>query len=102
MDYINHTSSSSLSSLASSTADSDNEATNQMASRGKRRVGLGRFDDTTSKNPVVVAMLNSNNMRDCQQIRDMYLQCTSSESVDRSVICDAASRYFVKCSMSDK
>mmetsp|Transcript_19705 Transcript_19705/g.29012 ORF Transcript_19705/g.29012 Transcript_19705/m.29012 type:complete len:80 (+) Transcript_19705:196-435(+) len=53
-------------------------------------------------NHVVAAMLSSNNMRDCVQVRDMYVQCIRSDGLKRSMICDAASRYFMNCANSNK
>jgi hypothetical protein len=55
---------------------------------------------TTSKisNPVVVAMLNSNIMGDCSQVRDMFYQCKASDG--QSIICDTAMKYFERCTPS--
>lgn len=47
---------------------------------------------TNFSNPVVQAMLSSNIMNDCSQVKDMFYQC--SESKKDSIICDTAQRYF--------
>ena len=51
-------------------------------------------------NPVISAMHNSNNLRDCLQVQELYYECQQSNS--SSFICDTAAKYFVNCSMSDK
>ena len=45
-------------------------------------------------------MLDSNTMENCHQINDMYKACTKKETP--SMICEAATRYFIQCSSSDK
>ena len=48
-------------------------------------------------NPVISAMLNSNTMNNCDEVRDMFLQCESSGRYNESIICDTAMRYFASC-----
>jgi hypothetical protein len=52
--------------------------------------------------PSVVAMLSSNRMRDCTEIRDMYMHCAESKKGSESRICETARKYFVNCSDSEK
>mmetsp|Transcript_1921 Transcript_1921/g.4595 ORF Transcript_1921/g.4595 Transcript_1921/m.4595 type:complete len:120 (-) Transcript_1921:332-691(-) len=51
-------------------------------------------------NPVVAAMLSSNMMRDCHQVRDMFVECMSHDS--SASICDTAKNYFVQCASNRK
>lgn len=46
-------------------------------------------------NPVVAAMLSSNNLSDCGQVRDMLNHCVENKS--NAVICETAAMYFVRC-----
>ena len=70
-----------------------------LVERGRRRRG-----DSFSQNPVVSAMLSSNNMNDCYQVRDLYSTCDQARAngSSPSMICEAAIKYFVSCSMSEK
>lgn len=47
------------------------------------------------KNPVISAMLSSNMMDDCIQVKDMLNHCMISQS--DSVICSTAERYANLC-----
>jgi hypothetical protein len=55
---------------------------------------------TITNNPVVAAMLSSNTLRDCHQVRDMYDQCMLADS--SSTICSTAKNYYLRCSTSGK
>jgi hypothetical protein len=48
-------------------------------------------------NPVISAMLNSNTMNNCAEVKDMFLQCKSSGRYNESIICDTAMRYYASC-----
>mmetsp|Transcript_20188 Transcript_20188/g.19434 ORF Transcript_20188/g.19434 Transcript_20188/m.19434 type:complete len:87 (-) Transcript_20188:354-614(-) len=67
--------------------------TSYRYSRGNRRQA------SKISNPVVLAMLNSNNLGDCVQVKDLYMQCVESGS--SSALCDTASQYFVNCSRGE-
>mmetsp|Transcript_22109 Transcript_22109/g.30762 ORF Transcript_22109/g.30762 Transcript_22109/m.30762 type:complete len:97 (-) Transcript_22109:115-405(-) len=54
----------------------------------------------TRKNPVVSAILSSNTMKNCHEVRDMYITCVNSKS--NSAVCETAKNYFVSCNHSDK
>ena len=55
---------------------------------------------TKYSNPVVQAMLDSNNLGDCYQVQDLYTRCVESGS--SSALCHTASQYLRNCSRSDK
>lgn len=82
-------SSSSLASLSSRDSSSSSSSFSQMPRRTK-----------TSLNPVMSAMLRSNTLRDCHQVRDMISQCQSSGIVGPdtdSFVCKTAEKYFLQC-----
>jgi hypothetical protein len=46
-------------------------------------------------NPVVAAMLNSNMMNDCNQVREMFDHCMLTKN--ESALCSTAERYASLC-----
>lgn len=50
---------------------------------------------TNVSNPIVTAMLSSNNLSDCTQVKDLLYHCKQNDS--SAVICDTAARYFERC-----
>mmetsp|Transcript_11147 Transcript_11147/g.16865 ORF Transcript_11147/g.16865 Transcript_11147/m.16865 type:complete len:87 (-) Transcript_11147:447-707(-) len=46
-------------------------------------------------NPVITAMLSSNNLSDCAQVKDLLYHCKENDS--SAVICQTAARYLDKC-----
>mmetsp|Transcript_15483 Transcript_15483/g.18874 ORF Transcript_15483/g.18874 Transcript_15483/m.18874 type:complete len:94 (+) Transcript_15483:154-435(+) len=52
---------------------------------------------STITNPVVTAMLSSNNLGDCVQVEDLLRHCLKNDS--RASICDTAAKYFETCSI---
>lgn len=54
----------------------------------------------SSHNPTVAAMLRSNMMRDCGQVREMYNHCIDSKA--ESTICNTAKHYFASCATAGK
>jgi hypothetical protein len=57
---------------------------------------------TTNFNPVYLAMLSANTMRDCNQVQAMMMQCAQSfnskDGMDQPFVCHTAEKYFQKCS----
>ena len=52
-------------------------------------------------NPVISAMLNSNTMNNCDEVRDMFLRCESSGIYNESIICDTAKSYYASCTAQE-
>jgi hypothetical protein len=50
----------------------------------------------------VAAMLSSNLMRDCSQVKDMHLHCLERKTGKDSAICNTAMQYFASCAMGKK
>ena len=56
---------------------------------------------TTGYNPVYLAMLSANTMRDCSQVQAMMTQCLQSFNdgkEDHPFMCQTAEQYYLKCS----
>lgn len=64
------------------------------------QVTIPRRRGSNISNPIVSAMLSSNLMNDCDQVREMFHQCKRSGNHNESIICDTAKRYFESCVQS--
>mmetsp|Transcript_30939 Transcript_30939/g.66972 ORF Transcript_30939/g.66972 Transcript_30939/m.66972 type:complete len:110 (+) Transcript_30939:83-412(+) len=94
----------SRSSSSSSAADflsDDSSLSSASPTRRQQMTNIRR--GTRSRNPIVSAMLSSNNMTDCHQVKDLYSKCQDDGSRSSSMmICDTAQKLFVSCHMSEK
>ena len=54
---------------------------------------------TNVSNPVVSAMLGSNILSNCNDVKDMFAQCNRYDlgKRQRPMICDTAERYYEAC-----
>lgn len=80
-----------LSSLSSSLGDKE---PNVQACSPVKPLYQNRRGSRIS-NPIVSAMLSSNNLSDCNQIRDLLHHCKQNNS--SAVICHTAELYFERC-----
>eukprot|EP00526_Cylindrotheca_closterium_P027764 CAMPEP_0113609638 /NCGR_PEP_ID=MMETSP0017_2-20120614/4602_1 /TAXON_ID=2856 /ORGANISM="Cylindrotheca closterium" /LENGTH=90 /DNA_ID=CAMNT_0000518477 /DNA_START=73 /DNA_END=345 /DNA_ORIENTATION=+ /assembly_acc=CAM_ASM_000147 len=53
----------------------------------------------SEKNPVVMAMIKSNTLRNCNDVQDMVSQCMNSGD-DKSFMCKTAHSYIANCKSS--
>lgn len=52
-----------------------------------------------SHSPVVLSMIAGNQMRNCNEVREIFSECLATKSKDR--ICVAAADYFASCATQD-
>jgi len=57
--------------------------------------GTLKMRKTRVNNPIISAMLSSNNLGNCGEVRDLLAHCEESKS--SSIVCDTAARYHEIC-----
>ena len=51
----------------------------------------------TTNNPVVQAMITSNNLRNCREVEEMVFRCMNNKDNESSFVCKTAQRYIGRC-----